>query len=146
MISRHITGFSLAHLTHFLCCPGTAALNTLKLIESLFCFYCCDITKEILDNCLDWSRRTICGAKSSIVRERIFDFYFPTTHWVSQSGIHLLPEVVLFITCCCLILDCKSVKFFEVLISLLPSGLVMEGPVCEELANTLFVRRRCISI
>ncbi len=146
MISCQVAGFSLAHLTHFLCCPGAAALNTLKLIESLFGFYSCNITKEILNNCLNWSRRAIWVAKSSIISERIFDFNLPTTHRVPQSGIHLLPEIVLLITCCCLVLDRKSVKFFEVFVSLLPLCLIVEGPIREKLANTLLIGRGCIAI
>ena len=73
------------------------------------------------------------------------DFVIMAAHGISEAGINLLSETVLFITRSCVVLDSKSVKLLEVLIILLILGLLMRGPVGQKLSNTFFVRLRCIA-
>jgi hypothetical protein len=135
----------IAHLFHFLSCPGATALDGLKLIKSLFGLDSGHITKEAFDDSLDGRGGAVRIAKPGLFGEWVSDFVVTAAHGIPEAGINLLSETVLLVTRSCIVLNGKSVKFLEVLIILRILRLLMRGPVGQKLADAFFVGLRCIA-
>jgi hypothetical protein len=146
VIFSEVACLSIAHLTHFLSGAGAIALHALKFLKSLLGFNCADITKKALNDGLDGCGGTVGVTKPGIVTEGVLNLDITTADGVPETGIYLLPEIVLLITSCCLVLNGKSVKFLEVLISLVGLRLLMEGPISEKLADAFLIGSGRIAI
>jgi len=145
MLLGKVACLGVAHLFHFLSCPGATALDGLKLIKSLFGLDSGHITKEAFNDSLDGRGGAVRIAKPGLLGERISDFVVTAAHGIPEACINLLSETVLLVTGSCVVLDGQSVKFLKVLIILLILRLLMRGPVGKKLPDTLFVGLRCIA-
>ena len=110
--------FCETHFTHFLCCFWAATLCSNQFLEMFFSFYSSSITKKSLNYCLDRGRGTIRSAKSGLITERLLNLKLSALYRVLETSIYNLSKTILFVTGSGLVLDGKSVKFFEILIIL----------------------------
>ena len=109
MLLGKVACLGVAHLFHFLSCPGATALDGLKFIKSLFGLDSGHITQEAFNDCLYGRGGAVRIAKPGLLGEWISDFVVTAAHGIPEACINLLSETVLLVTGSCVVLDGRDV-------------------------------------